>query len=180
MELTRDAPILHRGVSLHCRGAGEEVQEDIARLDTKLALSRGKVVVGKCKGVIFNLEKEIILVETTFKETEEKQATAKKAAWALEEEVSTTEVLAQEFASRSIADYRTSREFEDEVIEGSIVVYKLAFVDCKATVNHLHPDLDLSGIEPEEDAKEDGREDSPTDLEVALEAEAYAILKADP
>lgn len=88
---------------------------------------------------------------------------------------------------KEIEDYKKSKDFEDEVVEGSLDAYKLGFVEYKKRITKAFLALDLSNItdakpkEEEEAEAEEGREWEEVDEEARAEAEvvgAEEVIRA--
>ncbi|KAG1363515.1 hypothetical protein COCNU_11G003420 [Cocos nucifera] len=56
---------------------------------------------------------------------------------------------------KAIKEFRASKEFENEIAEGSLVAYEYGFEACKRCLAWMLPKLDLSGLHPKDSDDED-------------------------
>ena len=105
-------------------------------------------------------EKERVLkAEKTIEEAKNATKKAKKIAVELQEKLTSIETRAQKAASQVVAEFRESKEYEDELADVGTDVFQLSFQECKKQVHHLMPKVDLSYLQLDKESDESGDED---------------------
>ena len=56
--------------------------------------------------------------------------------------------LAREALNRAIKDFKNSKEFKEEILEGGFASYCVGYEDSRDTIKKLYPNFDLSSIVP--------------------------------
>ncbi|EHA8590343.1 hypothetical protein COCNU_scaffold017292G000010 [Cocos nucifera] len=125
--------------------------------------------IGNLKGLVADLRTNIDLAKVAMMEAKDKQKEiervveeAKEKAAAADKKVAMMETQAQEAALRTLAEYKTSQAYVNDLANGSTIAYRVSLGDYKDIIAWMHPEIDLSRVQPLE-AKKDTMADDVED-----------------
>ena len=92
------------------------------------------------------VDSSAIKVERCISSLREEVHWASLAQFKLEERVSELVKDTRVTSKKAIEEYKKSKAFKDEVIEGTLDIFLFGFDECKKQIRFLHPDLGLGKL----------------------------------